>query len=118
MITKHLIKEVVKGVLLVTAIIFIGFSVTTEARSRVVIETPTFCSHDRHHTACLKLPSVVRTKPEKYYDNNGRYLGRMDSDGRLYGADGRYQGRINRDGRVSDDKGSFSGTIRRQSVRQ
>ena len=31
---------------------------------------------------------------ERYYDESGRYMGRMDDSGRMYDKSGRYQGRI------------------------
>ena len=31
---------------------------------------------------------------ERYYDDSGRYMGRMDDSGRMYDKSGRYQGRI------------------------
>lgn len=31
---------------------------------------------------------------ERYYDESGRYMGRMDDSGRMYDKSGRYQGRV------------------------
>ena len=31
---------------------------------------------------------------ERYYDDSGRYMGRMDDSGRMYDKSGRYKGRI------------------------
>lgn len=36
---------------------------------------------------------------ERYYDESGRYMGRMDDSGRMYDKSGRYQGRVSEDGR-------------------
>ena len=46
---------------------------------------------------------------ERYYDESGRYMGRMDDSGRMYDKSGRYQGRVSEDGRFYDNSGRYQG---------
>lgn len=46
---------------------------------------------------------------DRYYDESGRYMGRMDDSGRMYDINGRYQGRISQDGRFYDKSGHYQG---------
>ena len=49
---------------------------------------------------------------ERYYDESGRYMGRMDDSGRMYDKSGRYQGRVSEDGRFYDNSGRYQGRQR------
>lgn len=48
---------------------------------------------------------------ERYYDDSGRYQGRMTEDGRGYNKQGQYQGRISENGRMYDKSGRYQGRI-------
>ncbi len=48
---------------------------------------------------------------ERYYDESGRYMGRMDDSGRMYDKSGRYQGRMTEDGRGYNKQGQYQGRI-------
>ena len=44
-----------------------------------------------------------------YYDSDGRYVGRTDSDGNSYDADGHYTGHTDKDGNHYDADGHYTG---------
>ena len=48
----------------------------------------------------------------RYYDSQGRYQGREESNGRRYDAQGRYQGRQDDKGRYYDSQGRYRGQAR------
>ena len=53
--------------------------------------------------ALLGLTAAVSTAADtRYYDDHGRYQGRVDSSGRHYDEHGRYQGRQDANGRYYD----------------
>ena len=48
----------------------------------------------------------------RYYDDSGRYQGRVDSSGRHYDSSGRYLGREDANGRFYDNTGRYRGQVR------
>lgn len=48
---------------------------------------------------------------DRYYDESGRYMGRMDDSGRYYDNCGRYQGRMTEDSRGYNKHGQYQGRI-------
>lgn len=49
----------------------------------------------------------------RYYDNSGRYQGRVDANGRHYDSSGRYLGREDDNGRFYDQSGRYQGRVSR-----
>ena len=58
----------------------------------------------------LVLPPMAAAEPSSsIYDASGRYLGRIDADGRAYDRSGRYLGKTDADGREYDAAGRYQG---------
>lgn len=45
----------------------------------------------------------------KFYDENGNYQMRIDSNNKVYNSGGNYQGKMDMDDRVYDEKGNLIG---------
>lgn len=54
-------------------------------------------------------PMAAAEPSSSIYDASGRYLGRIDADGRAYDRSGRYLGKTDADGRVYDAAGRYQG---------
>jgi len=48
----------------------------------------------------------------KFYDAQGRYQVRVDSNGKQYDVNGRYMGKVDSNGKVYDKNGRLKGTWR------
>lgn len=64
--------------------------------------------------AALLIMTAVQAQAERFYDETGKYQGRLD-DGRIYDETGKYQGRIEGRRLYSDD-GKYRGTIHSDSA--
>lgn len=53
---------------------------------------------------------AMPAKAERFYDETGKYQGRVQDNGRIYDEQGRYQGRIERN-RLYDEAGEYRGRI-------
>ena len=54
-------------------------------------------------------PMAAAEPSSSIYDASGRYLGRIDADGRAYDRSGRYLGKTDADGREYDAAGQYQG---------
>mgnify|MGYP006964806824 FL=1 len=89
----------------------LGLALAAPLGSALAAEPPKYTRPDRVYNKNGAYEGRMDSSG-RMYDQSGRYVGREDSSGRRYDASGRYQGRTDADGHRYDSSGRYQGRTR------